>query len=421
MYFKEIINHFESAEHILELDLTNEEHLKKIQELANTLFKESKSLDEILALEEEMIEDKNDYSLITHSAVKIAKSKQILSEIKEKIHLTILFAVYKEHNRILTKEEHPHGEDFLIRKIQQMDELTANFDNISWDMLIIDDGCPENSGKIAEKILKKRYKGNNVEVLYLQDAINDKKDIVKNINSTDDSSKGGSVEYGLWYAANKNIENNIIIYTDADLSTHLGQCGLLVNGIVNENKNVTIASRREPESIVKKEDTRNLKEKLFIYMWKRMIPRLNYIVDTQCSFKAFKVDVVKKIILNNVENKFAFDIELLLKTDIIGRHSISKAPIAWIDSAEASNTAHLQAYLDMLKAIAKMYHKYIIPHADSHLFAYFIKSLTEEQWDILVNHIPEGIQIKSPVHYDIYHEITVEDFEQIIKKYSENK
>ena len=418
MYFKEIIKQFENTERILKLNLTNSEHLQKIEELSETLYDECRNIDELTVLEQDMINEKDNYSLIAHSAVKIAKSKQILSDIKEKIHLTILFAVYKEHNRILTKEEHPHGEDFLIRKINQINTLTSEFPNITWDMIVIDDGCPENSGKIAQEILKKRYKGDNVEVLFLQDAIDKKLEVVKNIKTTDESRKGGSIEYGMWHAANKNLNNHIIIYTDADLSTHLGQCGLLVNHIVKNNKKAAIASRREPASVVKKEGTRNLRGKLFIYLWKRMINRLNYIVDTQCGFKAFQAETVKKIILNNDEKKFAFDIELLLKTDILERQSIEKIPIAWIDSAEASTTTDLQPYLDMLKAIAKMYHKYLPAHAESHLFAFFIKSLTEEQWNILVEHVPEGIQIKSPIHYDVYTEIITEDFENILKKYS---
>ncbi|MCF6364726.1 MAG: glycosyltransferase [Bacteroidales bacterium] len=423
MYLQQIIKQFEDKEPILNPDLTNENHLIKIQELADNLYSETKIIEEIKALEEEMIKEKNAYSLISHSAIKITKSKQILSETKDKIHLTIIFAVYKEHYRILTKEEHEHGEDFLMRKIKQMEDLTGDFENISWDMIIVDDGCPENSGKIAEKILKDRYKGNNVEVLYLQDAINSKNPVVKNIKTTDDSRKGGSVEYGMWYAANKNIKNHIIIYTDADLSTHLGQCGLLVDGIVNDKKNVAIASRREPESVVLKTGNRNVRGKLFIYFWKRMLRRLNYIVDTQCGFKAFKAEIVNKIILDTIEKKFAFDIELLLKTDILKRESIKKVPIAWIDSAKESTTTDLQPYLDMLKAITKMYHKYVTANAGSHLYAYFVKSLTEEQWNILENHVPEGIQIKSPVHYDIYSETTVDDFKKIIERYSktENK
>jgi len=418
MYLKQIIKQFENKEQILNLDLTNEKHLSKIQELAGSLYEETKIIEEISILEQEMINDKSLYSLISHSAVKITKSKQILSEISNKLHLTILFAVYKEHNRILTKDEHDHGEDFLIKKIKQMEDLTDEFDNITWDMIIVDDGCPENSGKIAERILKERYKGDNVEVLYLQDAINENNPVVKGIKTTDDSRKGGSIEYGMWYAANKNINNHIIIYTDADLSTHLGQCGLLVNGIINEDKNVSIGSRREPESVVLKPGDRNLRGKLFIYFWKRMLKRLNYVVDTQCGFKAFNVETIKEVILNNDEKKFAFDIELLLKTDIFKRESIHKAPIAWIDSSKASTTTDLQPYLDMLKAIVKMYHKYVAANAESHMFAYFVKSLTEEQWNILVEHVPEGIQIKSPIHYDIYSETKVSDFMKIIEEYS---
>ncbi len=420
MYLKEIIKEFENAEHIIDLDLTDEVHLLKIQKLADNLYKETQSIEEIYSLEEIMSRKKQNFSLIAHSAVKIAKSKKILSEIKEHINITIIFAVYKEHTRILTKKEHIHGEDFLIKKINQIQNLTDSFKNINWNMIVVDDGCPEKSGEIAQKILKKRYKGKSVEVLYLQDAIDNNNPTVNNIQNTNDSRKGGSIEYGMWYAAEKNIENNIIIYTDADLSTHLGQCGLLVGEIINKNKNVAIASRREPMSIVIKTGKRNLRGKLFIYLWKKMLTRLNYIVDTQCGFKAFKSETVKKIILNNTEKKFAFDIELLLKTDILKRKSIQKVPIAWIDSAEASTTTDLQPYLDMLKAIARMYHKYAQPSAISHKFAYLIKSLTEEQWKILTEHVPEGIQIKSPIHYDIYNEITVNDFEKILDKYSKN-
>ena len=218
----------------------------------------------------------------------------------------------------------------------------------------------------------------------------------------------------MWYAAQKKYENHIIIYTDADLSTHLGQCGLLVCDIINNNALAAIASRREPESIVVKSTVRNLRGKLFIYIWKRMLRRLNYVVDSQCGFKAFRADIVKSIILNNQEVKFSFDLELILKTDLLERRSVKKIPIAWIDSDDASTTTGLQPYLTMLKSIAKLYHKYLPANAEAHRFAFFIKTLTEDQFDVLVNNVPEGIQIKSAVHYDIYDEIKVADFEEIL-------
>ncbi len=85
-----------------------------------------------------------------------------------------------------------------------------------------------------------------------------------------------------------------------------------------------------------------------------MIPNLDNIIDTQCGFKAFDAAIIPEITLNNVEHKFAFDIELLLKTTFLKADAISKVPIAWIDSDTASTTADLQPYLPMFKAIASM-------------------------------------------------------------------
>lgn len=412
----EIIKTFEAKNQSNKIDLTDKSQNQEIELLSNRLYSESESLYDLRNLEKETIKFKNKYTLLLHTAVKIAISKKILSELKHKYHFTVVFAVYKENNRILTKEEHPNGEDFLIRKINQLENLTGEFKNITWDMLVVDDGCPENSGKIAEDILKKRYSGNNVEVLYLQDAIDKKLEVVKGLKTTDDSRKGGAIEYGMWFASEKNIENHIIIYTDADLSTNLGQIALLAEPIINKGKNVAIASRRKDTSVVLKEGTRNNRGKLFIYLWKRMICRLNYITDTQCGFKAFKAEIVKKIILHNFEKKFAFDIELLIKTDKFYRESIESIPIVWIDSEAESTTTDLQPYVEMLHSIADMYFKYLPANSFSHSFAYFVKSLDRDKWEILVNNVPEGILIKSAVHYGKYDEIKVSGFQNILER-----
>ncbi len=409
-----IIKEFEKTAETDKLDLTSESDSLKIETLADKLYNSAKSLSSLRELEKEMIKVKSDYGLMSHSAVKIALSKKILSETNEKIHFTIVFAVYKEHNRILTKKEHPHGEDFLIRKIKQLEHITGEFPDITWDMEVVDDGCPYNSGKIAEKILAERYKGNNVKVLYLQDAVDAGLESVKGLKTTDDSRKGGAIEYGMQYAAQRHLPGHIIIYTDADLSTHLGQIGLLAEPVIKDGKYAAVASRRENASVVIKKGTRNLRGKLFIYLWKRIIRRLDYITDTQCGFKAFRAETAEKIVVNTIEKKFAFDIELLLKTDILKRKSIAKVPIAWIDSDAESTTTDLQPYTDMLKAVADMYFMYLPPNASSHSFAYFVKSLTNEQWEYLVDRIPDGIAAKSAIHYDVYDEIKVEDFKKIL-------
>ena len=115
------------------------------------------------------------------------------------------------------------------------------------------------------------------------------------------------------------------------------------------------------------------------------------IIDTQCGFKAFDAHALPNILEDLIEMKFAFDIELLLKTALIRERGITKVGIAWIDSEEASTTTDIQPYLPMLKSIAKMYRKYFKADPTRDSFANFIESLSEEEFKKLLDDIPEGI------------------------------
>jgi len=88
-------------------------------------------------------------------ALKIAKSKILAAKVSEPLFVSVIFAVYKEHNRIKKNSEHPHGEDFLLKKVNQMEWLFKDQANINWELIIVDDGCPEDSGKIAQSIIEK--------------------------------------------------------------------------------------------------------------------------------------------------------------------------------------------------------------------------------------------------------------------------
>ncbi len=398
------------------INLTDTGSLSKVTEIADKIIESASLYVEIEEVEKTISGRKDDYSFIIHLAIKLAKSKKALQTIKKKIHLSVVFAIYKEHQRILTSGEHPFGEDFLMKKIEQLNWLFDGKPNFSWDMIVVDDGCPENSGQIAKKILKERYDKDNVKVLFLKDAIEKRVSFVNQIRNTDESRKGGSIEYGMWVASREEKDNHIIMYTDADLSIHLGQAGLLIEKIINEDKNAAIGSRREDTSVFIKHGIRNTRGKLFIYLWKRLLSPINFIVDTQCGFKAFTADNVRKILPGTIEKQFAFDIELLLKTEILKHNSISKVAIAGIDSVEASTTTDLQPYLDMLKMIANMYYKYLPENGEAEEFAGFIESLNREKWDKLIENIPEAIAEGEPAEFDSFNKIGVKDLQAIIEK-----
>ena len=393
-----------------ELDLTNEKHAEQIFESVSAIMKEGYTLSEVDEIENVLIQQKNPEHIFILLALKLAKSKVLASQINDPLKISVVFAVYKEHNRIRKSAEHPHGEDFLIKKVNQLEWLFEEQPNVEWELIVVDDGCPERSGHIAQEIVDTNQLNEKVKVLFLEDAIAKKYAPAAGISSTRESQKGGSIVYGMWDAVRHSAQSNhIVIYTDADLSTHLGQVMLLVNPLLKKENLAAIGSRRETTSVVIKKGSRNDRGKLFIYLWKRLIPNLGDIIDTQCGFKAFKAEIVKGIIDDMIEKKFAFDIELLLRTAQLKKGEIIKVPIAWIDSEEASTTTDLQPYLPMLKSIAQMYRKYFPREDRAEEFADFITSMDEEDFARLLDNIPKEITSREPLDFTAYAEVKVSD------------
>ena len=393
-----------------ELDLTNDAHAEQIFESVASILKEGYSLTELDEVETDLIRQNNPEYIFVLLALKLAKAKILASNINEPYKISVVFAVYKEHNRIRKSSEHPHGEDFLLKKVKQLEWLFEDQPHVDWELIVVDDGCPEKSGLIAQEIIDANQLNEKVKVLFLENAIEKKYAPASGISSTRESQKGGSIVYGMWEAVRETDDRNqIVIYTDADLSTHLGQVMLLVNPLLKKENLVAIGSRREPTSVVIKQGSRNDRGKLFIYLWKRLIPNLGDIIDTQCGFKAFKAEIVEDIIDDMIEKKFAFDIELLLRTAQLQKGETIKVPIAWIDSEEASTTTDLQPYLPMLKSIAQMYHKYLPKDDRAEEFADFIASMNEQNFVHLLDNIPEEITDREPLEFTTYDKVKVSD------------
>ncbi len=393
-----------------EMDLTNDEHAKAILEATEQILAADFPSDQLDIWERQLL-SRNDQSLIFILLVfKLVRSRKYILGLSQPLRVSVVFAVYKEHNRIRKKSEHPHGENFLVKKVEQMKWLFSDMDQVHWEIIVVDDGCPEHSGRIAQEIIATEGLEQDVRVLFLADGIDSGTGPAKDLSSTSDSQKGGSIVYGLWDAVQKNgRDNHIVCFTDADLSTHLGQLGLLLHPILKEKKLAAIGSRREKDSVVIKKGTRNTRGKLFIYLWKRMIPNLGDIVDTQCGFKAFRADIIPGIIENMIEKKFAFDIELLLRTALMDPMGIEKVGIAWIDSEEASTTTDLQPYLPMLKSIAMMSRKYFESDEELEEFTSFMDRLSEDEFNRLLEHIPEGILEREPYEFTDYSAVRVTD------------
>lgn len=402
------------------LDLTNPGHLDDVRTRAEALETASESVAQLQVTDAHHAND-DALPLPVRVALKLAISRRSLGETEPPVHVSVVFAMYKEHLRILTSEEHPAGEDFLREKLRQLRWLFGPTPHHTWDLTAVDDGCPEGSGRLAQSILDRFAEpAEDARVLFLEDAIREGLPITRGLDSASQSQKGGSIRLGMWDAARRSRgENHVVLFTDADLSTHLGQIGLLTVPLLGSPTNgagslAAIGSRREPLSVVVKAGTRDVRGKLFIYLWKRLIPGLRGIIDTQCGFKAFEAKHLANWIEDTRDNGFSFDVEFLLRVHLDRPASIAKVPVAWIDSEAASTTVHLEPYLPMLRSIVRLYRRELPPSARAESFARLIDELETETFNELVARVPAAIVEREPLEFDDFDGVSAQALAEVV-------
>ncbi len=376
------------------LDMGDPDSLAAIDELVDAITTEHPTLEDIAAYEDGSV----DAPTAVRAAARIAHSHIEAADHSSPVDVSVVVAMYNEHERLLPRSEHPHGENSLLQKVAQLDALHSINPVWSWQMLLVDDGCPNGSGAVAQRIVDEHSLEDRVRVMYLADGIAEGSPGVGALRSTDESRKGGSIEYGLWTAAADARPNHVAVFTDADLSTHLGQVPSLVLPIVDDGAAMSIGSRREPGSVVVKGGSRAARGRLFIYLWKQMLGPLAGVTDTQCGFKALRTAGLRDLVESTIEKQFAFDIELLLLTDAAGG-AIDRFPVAWIDS-EAASTTDDGIYLTMLKAVATMYRGHD-RHADqAEAFVELVEEMSPEAWHRLLDNAPMTLLDHDPTEFD---------------------
>ncbi|WP_028115291.1 hypothetical protein [Ferrimonas senticii] len=375
-----LINKYKALES--QLDLTCTDDLSALTAIAQSLLEQPFSL---FDLREKESDPRFQNHLGLQLGLKLAISRRCVEAISVPMELTVVFAMYGETQRMQSAANHQHGEDFLRRKVAQLQWLFDGIDNIQWYIDIVDDGCPDGSGAMAREMINQMGLSRRIRVHYLEDGIKAQLPVCAGMQQARDSQKGGSIAYGMWLATRRNRSaNHVVCYTDADLSTHLGQVGLLMQPICAGHCDIACGSRREPQSVVLKQGTRNERGKLFIYLWKQMLPQLHFLVDTQCGFKAFRASVLEPLLYDRIENRFAFDIELLLRAELIRENRINKAAIGWIDSDALSTTTDIGPYLNMLKAVVLMYHNYLPLEQHASAVAKVLASMDEQGWQSML-------------------------------------
>jgi len=156
--------------------------------------------------------------------------------------------------------------------------------------------------------------------------------------------KGAAVRSGLLAA-----QRPIGLFSDADLSTPLEETPKLIEPIADGKIDIAFGSRALDRSLIGQHQPWRREQAGRIFnLLVRLATGLRF-WDTQCGFKAFRLDICRPIFEAARIDGFAFDVELLYLAQRAGLR-ICEIPVSWND-AEGSKVRFLQDSLRMLREV----------------------------------------------------------------------
>jgi glycosyltransferase involved in cell wall biosynthesis len=197
------------------------------------------------------------------------------------------------------------------------------------ELIVVNDGSTDATAAIA----RERLKDARIETRLLENFPN--------------RGKGAAVRSGL-LAARKPIG----LFFDADLSTPLRETPKLIEPIANGEIDIAFGSRALDRGLIGiHQPWRREQAGRAFNLLVRIATGLPF-WDTQCGFKAFRLDVCRPILEAARLDGFAFDVELLYLAQHTGLR-IREIPVRW-NHAEGSKVQFFKDSLRMLREVISL-------------------------------------------------------------------
>jgi glycosyltransferase involved in cell wall biosynthesis len=197
------------------------------------------------------------------------------------------------------------------------------------ELIIVNDGSTDATGTIAREVLS----GAKIPARLLEDFPN--------------RGKGAAVRTGL-LAAQKTIG----LFFDADLSTPLEETPKVIDPIASGKFDIAFGSRSLDRSLIGHHQPWRREQGGRVFnLLVRVATGLPF-WDTQCGFKAFRLDVCRPILEAARIDGFAFDVELLYLAQRAGLR-LREIPVRW-NHHEGSKVQFVQDSLRMLREVVAL-------------------------------------------------------------------
>src|SRR6266576_6761752 len=184
-----------------------------------------------------------------------------------------------------------------------LDYLAANAPES--ELIVVNDGSTDATGAIA----RERLKSAQIATRLLENFPN--------------RGKGAAVRSGLLAA-----RMPIGLFSDADLSTPLEETPKLIEPIANGEVDIAFGSRALERSLIGVHQPWRREQAGRVFNFIVRLATGMPFWDTQCGFKAFRLDVSRPILEKADTIGFAFDVELLLMAYRAGLR-LREVPVRW--------------------------------------------------------------------------------------------
>ena len=197
------------------------------------------------------------------------------------------------------------------------------------ELIVVNDGSTDETSQVS------------------RDALSSAKIETRLLENFPNRGKGGAVRKGLLAA-----QRPIGLFFDADLSTPLEEIPKLIEPIASEEVDLAFGSRALDRRLIGDHQPwlREQGGRVF-----NLLVRLSSGLpfwDTQCGFKAFRLDVCRPIIERARIDGFAFDVELLILAQHAGLR-LREVPVRW-NHAEGSKVRLVNDSLRMLREVISL-------------------------------------------------------------------
>lgn len=181
------------------------------------------------------------------------------------------------------------------------------------ELIVVDDGSTDETVAVAEG----RFRGADARGRVAASVI----------PVRPNRGKGHAVRTGLLAA-----RGAIALFSDADLSTPIGETPKLTGPIRSGQYDVVFGSRALDRKLIGVHQPWGREQSGRVFnLVMRLMTRLPY-WDTQCGFKAFRTDVCRPVVEGAVIDRFGFDVELLFIAHRAGLRLLERA-VRWDDVA----------------------------------------------------------------------------------------